>query len=157
MQVWEADKGVYKLMHKLLRKDHPHLLSVIEEIAIVFREKASKQGGCVILGKSKRAPPILAVLSDRKCQFIIELAADEWKDLTPDQKEALVFHHLCSLHIEEDEKTGDIKYSLLPPDFIGYAAEIKKYGVWRSISGGLTAPSQVEEIFGKVDGKSEIH
>ena len=59
---WEAGKDEYAIMQDLISKNHPHLALVDKEIAIIFREKASKSGGQVVLGKSRKAGNIFKVL-----------------------------------------------------------------------------------------------
>ena len=51
VEMWKAGKDVYDVMTKLVTDYHPDLVMVLDEIAIIFREKASKAGGRVILGE----------------------------------------------------------------------------------------------------------
>jgi hypothetical protein len=148
--IYKAGEDTMKLMKKLIKSDFPHLLLVQDDIAIVFREKAKEApGGQTILGTSKKAPALLSVLTDKdyEYKFIIELAEDSWHTLDPKQQEALVFHHLCSLRVEEDPDKGEIKCQLRPPDFYGYKEEVEKYGMWRPYDDDVL--SAVEQMFGK--------
>jgi hypothetical protein len=131
MDIWVAGEDVMDRMRGLIATYHPHLGQVDKEIAILFREKASKAGGKPVLGKTRKAPGILSILGDTEYKFIIELAADEWAGLSFDQQTALLDHHLCACRVEEDEDTQDIKCSLAPPDFIGYRGEVERHGIWR--------------------------
>jgi len=133
---FEANDEVYTLMRNLIANYHPDLASVDKEIAIVMRAKAGKSGGQVVLGKTSKAPWQLGVLGSREYKFIIELAGDEWNNLTDKQREALMDHHLCACGVDIDDVSGEIKCQVLPPDFVGYRGELERHGIWR------TAPTQ---------------
>ena len=130
---WKAGSDVMQTMRNLISQFHPDLAMIEDEISIIFKEKASTAAGKKILGKTRKAPPLLPILTDKQFQyrFVIELAADEWQTLDNKQQEALIDHHLCSIMIEENEETGDVKYSLRPPDFVGYKDEVARHGMWR--------------------------
>lgn len=149
MDIWKAEKKVMKMVSDLIAQHHPHLVLIEEEIGVIFREKASEVAGVVILGKTKKAPSLLPVLTDKKFsyKFLIELGADEWNNSLDDrQRMALLDHHLCSMMAEEDPNTGEIKCTIRPPDFIGYTEEVQRWGMWRPIDDEtLTA---VEKMFG---------
>ena len=138
-----------KIQH-LIANYHPQLVLVEDEIAVLFREKASKAGGQVVLGKSKKAPSIIGVLGDIEYKFIIELAADEWSGLTNAQQTALLDHHLCACSVEENPTTGTMSCFISPPDVVAYRGEIERHGMWRD-SGNpelATTNAPVMEIFG---------
>jgi hypothetical protein len=149
VDIWKAEKKVMKMVSDLIAQHHPHLVLIEEEIGVIFREKASEVAGVVILGKTKKAPSLLPVLTDKKFsyKFLIELGADEWNNSLDDrQRMALLDHHLCSMMAEEDPNTGEIKCTIRPPDFIGYTEEVQRWGMWRPIDDEtLTA---VEKMFG---------
>jgi len=153
MDIWKAGPEVIKQMQGLIGQYHPHLALVEDEIGIVFREKASEVAGVVILGKTKKAPPLLAILTDKQFnyKFVIELGADEWQGLNLQQQDALLDHHLCAMVVEEDPNTGNIKCQLRPPDFIGYKEEVQRHGMWRPMDDETL--SIVEQMFSKKDAK----
>jgi len=128
----EASDHTYEIMRDLIKQYHPDLASVDKEIAIVMREKAGKSGGQVVLGKTKKAPGLLGVLGPVDYKFIIELAGDEWNNLTDKQRVALMDHHLCACSVDIDEVSGEIKCSLRAPDFVGFRDELERHGIWRS-------------------------
>jgi Putative phage metallopeptidase len=146
----EASEQTYDLMRGLIAKYHPDLASVDKEIAIITRPKAGKSGGQVILGKTRKAPGILGVLGTVDYKFIIELAQDEWNNLTDKQREALMDHHLCACNVDIDEDSGEIKCSLNSPDFVGFRGELERHGIWRTPPAdqapGLTS---IEQMFGE--------
>jgi hypothetical protein len=150
MDVWVAEDEVMESIKELIANYHPDLVAVEKQIAVVFREKASKVGDGVILAKSRKAPSLLGVLGDTDYKFVIEIAADEWKSLNNKQRLALLDHHLCACRTEEDQASGEIKKCWVqPPDVAFYQDEVERHGFWRS---GKTnkppEPTLIEEIFG---------
>jgi hypothetical protein len=145
MDVWKAGKDVTDQVESLIMKHHHDLAPFTKEIAVLFREKASKSGGVAVLGRSKKSPPILNVLGDGDYKFIIELAADEWANLTDTQKVALLDHHLCACSVEQD-KNGEDKFMITPPDFVGYRGELERHGIWREQSSNSTSSPQTSAI-----------
>lgn len=131
MDVWKAGSGVYDLMQEILKRHHvERLFDVEDKIQIIFREKAGVAGGRIVQGKTRKANPILKVLHSDDSMFIIEIAADEWQNMTDKEKYALLDHHLCSIHVTEN-KQGERKFTIAPPDFQGFKGEIERHGVWR--------------------------
>jgi len=133
MEIWKAGPDVMKTLRDLIKKHHPHLVLIEEDIGVVYREKAREVAGVTILGATRKAPPLLPVLTDKKFtyKFIIELGADAWQALDDRQRQACLDHHLCSMRVEEDPDSGEVKCSIRPPDFIGYKEEVERWGMWR--------------------------
>ena len=132
MDTWEAGADVWTIAQDLISKYHPNLALVDKEIAIIFREKASKSGGQPCLGKARKASPLFKLLGKSEYKFILELAGDEWKSLADTQRVALLDHLLCHCKVEEDEKTGDIKCSIIRPTVSFFVEELKRHGDWRT-------------------------
>jgi hypothetical protein len=149
MEIYKAGADVMDRVKKLVTDYHPHLLLILEDIGVVFREKAVEKGGKVMLGATKKAPPILSVLTDKQFnyKFIIELGEDVWGELTSSQQTALLDHHLCAMRVEEDAESGTMKCSIRPPDFVGYREEVERHGMWRPMDDDTL--SVIEEMFGK--------
>ena len=148
MDVWKAPDDVVATVNDLIVKYHPHLVSVRGQIAVLFREKASHAGEKAILGKSRKAPAVLGILGDIDYKFIIEIAADEWGLLTDGERVALLDHHLCACKGTEDEQTGDMKFSLQPPDVAFYREEVERHGFWRSKTGKVPDQDLIMDLFG---------
>jgi len=145
---WEAGKDVWEVVQDLISKYHPNLALVDKEIAIIFKEKASKAGGQVVLGKSSKAPGVMKVLGKAEYKFIIEIAGDQWQTLADNQRRALLDHLLCACKVEEDEKDGSIKCSIAAPEVSFFWKELERNGDWR------TRPEQ--EQSGAMDVESVI-
>lgn len=150
MEVWKANQDVREIVKKIITNHHPMLVVYEDQIGLIFREKASKAGGQVVLGRTKKATVLLGVLGDVDYKFIIELASDEWHELNTMQREALLDHHLCACRVEEDEKSGNVKFFIAAPDFVGYRGEIERHGIWRpDPEEGEPGVSPIEELFAK--------
>lgn len=128
---WVAGEDVYSLMRHFVANYHPNLASVDSDIAIIFRGKAAKRGGQVILGVSRKSPAILDILGKETYKFILEIAADEWKTLSNSQQGALMDHLLCACRVEEDEESGELKCSIASPDVQFFWDELTRQGDWR--------------------------
>lgn len=145
--MWRAGDEVMASVKDLIAKYHPHLALHDDEIVILFKEKATQVGEQVILGKTAKASPVLALLADRPYKFIITLAADEWQRLSDKKRLALLDHHLCGCRAEENDKTGTSKFWVQPPDVDFYQGEVERHGFWRT-TGTAADKNALEELFG---------
>lgn len=145
--MWRAGDEVAASVRDLIAKYHPHLAMHDDEIVVLFKEKASVVGDMVVLGKTSKASPILALLADKAYKFVITLAADEWQRLSDKKRLALLDHHLCACMAEEDVATGKSKFWVQPPEVGFFQAELERHGFWRTT--GKAAPkNMLEELFG---------
>lgn len=149
--LYKADNDVLDMVRDLIANHHPDLALVVDEIAVIFREKAAQRGGRAVLGKAAKASPLIGVLGDTDYKFVLELGADSWLELTSRQRNALLDHLLCSCRAEED---GDsVKFSIAPPDVSFFWDELDRWGDWRPRpeGEGPDGPSPVVDVFGKKD------
>ena len=146
---WKAPDEIHAQIKELIGQYHPDLALVVDEIVVVFREKAGSSGGQVVLGRSKRSTALANALSGVEYKFILEIAADQWEnELTSRQREALLDHLLTACRAEEDPKSGEVKCSIASPDISAYRENIERYGMWFPKE-EEEGPSPVEEMFGK--------
>jgi len=146
--MWLAADEVTKALEELIVNHHPDLIMISDQIAVVFRETAAKSGGEVVLGSTKTVAAMTNLLAGKDWKFIIELAGDEWVNLTDRQKEALLDHHLCACSADQDEITGFVKCRVQPADYHAYYDNVKRYGHWLYETRGEEEQSLVEELFG---------
>lgn len=159
---YKAEQEVYDLMKEVVANYHPDLALVVDEIAIVFREKASKSGGKIVLGKPAKASPLFGVLGDTDYKFILTIAADEWANLSNRQRQALMDSMLCACRVEEDDN-GTPVCGIALPDVSYFYDELDRWGDWRPRPPEDGPESPLERIFGKkfakdiesVDGTDE--
>jgi hypothetical protein len=128
---WKAGDEIQLMINTLIGEAHPHLADIADEIVVIFKDKCSRKGNTPILGKTSKAPAILSVLGEADYKFVIELGADCWNQLDPDQKKALLDHQLCFIGGSEDEKTAEMKYHLRSPDIFYFSEEVERNGSWR--------------------------
>jgi hypothetical protein len=127
-ELFVASTDIHDLVRSLISKYHPDLIEITEEIAVIFREQASKSGGSPVLGVARKASPLLGVLSGTDYKFVLELGADVWETLTGKQREALLDHLLC--HCEGEVKDEETKYKIVKPDVSIFRENVERYGMW---------------------------
>jgi hypothetical protein len=131
VEFWKANDEIHTKMKELVANHHPDLALVVDEIVVVFREKAGKAGGQVVLGNSKKVAPIANAIGNTDYKFVLELASDQWEnELTSKQREALLDHLLTACRCEEDPKSGDVKCTVARPDIMAFRENIERYGMW---------------------------
>ena len=147
--MWKAGDDVVQTVKDLITKHHPMLVDILEEIAVLFKEKGTQVDDVIIAGKTAKAPPLLGALAPEKpYTFIITLAADAWEEMDAKQRLALLDHHLCGCGAKENEKDGEMTYYLRPPDVAFYKEEVERHGAWRSSGGTGPTPNLIEDLFG---------
>lgn len=154
-EIWVACDSVYDLMRRVMASCHPHIAGTDAEIVILMREKAIKSGGVLCRGTVKKASNVLDkivrhVNDDVGVKFVMEIAGDEWNIYDDNQREALMDHLLCMIHIEYDEKTGEIKYGIKKPEIQMFKAEIRRRGVWMDVSEENDGFSDVVTVVNKI-------
>jgi hypothetical protein len=152
----KAEPAIQRQAWDLIGKQHPGIGGALNkgELVVVFREKAAKSGGQVILGTSRKASPLMNVIAGENIVFIIELPKDEWVDLTLKQREALLDHHLCSCQAEEG-KNGNWKFSVIKPPIQAHPDNIKRYGMWWPRDDDEDGDDPVGDMFGGDGGSAE--
>jgi hypothetical protein len=149
-QMWKAGDDVMNTVTDLIAKYHPDLVLCDEEIAVVFKEKASQVGDVVIAGKTAKAPKLLGILGEVDYKFVITLGADEWQSLSDKQRVALLDHHLCACGVEENPKTGSTRFYVRIPDVAFFKDEVERHGFWRT-SGASASQDYISDLFGEDD------
>jgi len=144
---WLAGDDIKSTVRDLIAKYHPRLAMVVDEIAIVFKEKATEVGDVVIAGTTAKASPLFSILAEIPWKFVITLAADAWNDLDDRQKLALLDHHLCACGVKEN-KAGDQSFFVARPHVAFFKEEVERHGVWRT-SGANPTPDLIKDIFGE--------
>jgi hypothetical protein len=147
---WKASEDIYEMMKGLVANNHPDLVLAVDDIAIVFKEKAGKSGGRAVLGAARKVAPIANALSDKSYKFVLEIGADLWEHgLTGRQREALLDHLLSACHGDEDENSGEMKWSVVKPDITAFRGNVERYGLWfpSEEENDEAATNALEEMF----------
>jgi len=122
---------------KLIPKYHPELASA--NIIYLCRNKAVKSAGKPIPGHVKKASPMEAHISrsyfsannqDEEANFIMTVALEVWNTMQPNQRIALIDHLLTRCVGTEDEKTGEMKYGIRPPQIQEFSEIAERHGRW---------------------------
>lgn len=122
------------IAQRLIPKYHSGIASA--NIIFLCRNKSQKQGGVPVPGTVKKASPIEHHIGshyfdgDRGPDFIMTVALDVWNELQPNQRVALIDHLLTRCVGEEDERTGEMRYSVRPPQVQEFPEVAERNGKW---------------------------
>jgi hypothetical protein len=131
-------------------------------VEYVFRDKAPRSHGRLVLGRARKISGLAAWLAEAKHLnalavprpfFVIEISHDTWGQLTPVQRRALVDHELCHCRVEVDDD-GEAQLSIRGHDFEEFASVIRRNGLWASAS-ELIAAAVCEQLALAVDEVTE--
>jgi hypothetical protein len=93
----------------------------------LWQRVGAKAAGVRVFARAQRPGKLYRHLA-AGADFFLLIGADHCREtgLTRWQLEALVYSELCSCGF--DPATG--KYAIRPPDFVGFVAEVDRYGLW---------------------------
>ena len=117
---------VEQLAKRLIPKYHSHLASA--KLAYLFKNKSIKSKNREVVATAKTIGKDMHALSGY--DFLITTAYPTWQELSDKQKLAVIDHELEHCFVEDDEKTGDTKYSILPHDVEEFGSIIKRHGLY---------------------------
>jgi hypothetical protein len=147
-EMWLAEEEVDMAKDSLIGKYHTHLAEISQDIAIVFKDKASEKLGKKIPGQTKKANKLVNLLAKRELVFVIELANDVWQDLSDQERMALLDRQLCFCAAIEKED-GTKKWAIALPDACYFKAEVQRHGFWYT-SGDRAEDVIVNKVFGNI-------
>lgn len=111
--------------------DHKPLIDI--RIECVWKPKATRSKGHLVLGKARKISGLNAYLANGGEEFfVIEIALDTWDHLTHEQRVALVDHELCHLRVDEDHVTGEPVLGMHHHEIEEFAGVIARHGFWKS-------------------------
>lgn len=112
--------------------DHAELAGV--DVVYCWRDKAAKSKGRTVLGKARKVSGLNAFLArDQESDeplFVVEIAQDEWIELTTKQRYALVDHELSHLRVKIGDD-GERDLSIRGHDVEEFRAVIDRHGFWK--------------------------
>jgi len=123
---FDPAEAVEKIAKKLIPKYHPYLANC--KIAYLFKNKPMTSKGCEVLGTAEKVSKKNHALSGY--HFIITVSYPSWNDLSDAKRRAVVDHELAHCFVDDDEKTGDPKYSILPHDVEEFGEIIRRHGLY---------------------------
>lgn len=132
---------------------HAHLATA--RIRYIFVDKAGKKGGQEQYGKVQKLSGALEYLLES--DFLVEVAEPKWSELTPEQQKALTDHLLERLWGEEDDKTGEMKWTLREPDVQEFATILRRHGAWNAALTGFVSVAQSIQLDEIVQEETELN
>lgn len=121
MPDWKkATPDVLKMAERLIEKHHKSLIGA--RIGFLFRDKAQKSKGKIILGKASKVSPRLQPYLNY--DFLIWIAEEEWDNMLQAAREALLDHELCHCYMGVDGP------KILPHDIEEFRDIIDRHGFW---------------------------
>lgn len=144
--------SVKEVADALIRKHHDHLATA--NIIFVCRNKEIKSGGRILPGKVSIPNALYKYLTmdalatqngfkaidhDElpQANFIIEVATETWNPASPDRRIAMIDHLLARCVGEEDPKSGEMKWSMRPPQVQEFPEVAERNGAWNDELGEM--------------------
>ncbi|MBD3784576.1 MAG: hypothetical protein IE926_16775 [Micrococcales bacterium] len=130
-----ADTEVEPIAKALIAevKDHEDLVHA--RILYVFRDKHALSRGHAILGKARKVAGLTQFLVDDESidapLFVLEFPRDLWKEMTDQQRRALVDHELSHLAVERNDD-GIWVGRTRGHDVEEFLAIVKRHGLWKA-------------------------
>lgn len=125
--VYEVSPEIETVMHRLIRLN-PVQFGWVNNFklgcVIVRGAKAKDEGGCVILARFVKVPPLWHGLTGYDA--IIRVEDWAWRRLAAEQQEALVTHVLCHGSMSDKGALRVVKHDLEEFGFV-----VRKYGAWQ--------------------------
>lgn len=125
-QSYSMAEVVEEVAQDLITQYHPDLVTA--RIKFLFQEFAGKKNGKVIAGVAKKVSGVMEFFAE--CDFILLVALDQWNEMDKPKRLALVDHLLERCKGEEDDQTGETKWSMREPDVHEFSTILKRHGTW---------------------------
>lgn len=131
---------VEKIGTDLIRTEFDHKDLADVRVEYVFRDKAQKSAGRIVLGTARKIGGLSAFLAahgdashlgDPEPFFVIVIALDTWEVLDAKQRRALIDHELMHCKVTEDEG-GGAKLATRGHDLEEFASIVERHGLWSS-------------------------
>lgn len=126
-KLYSDAEGVAAEAQRLIPLYHPELATA--RMRFIYVDKASQKNGRPIYGKVKRVSGNMEFLLE--LDFLIEVGLDAYNELTAEQRTAAIDHLLEQCTGEEDEKTGEMKWSMREPDVREFTTIFRRNGAWQ--------------------------
>ena len=148
-KLYSLAESVEAVAKTLIPTYHPELATA--RIIYVFVEKASMKNGRPVLGKAKKVSGALEFLLE--ADFMLEVALDQWNDLTPQQRQALTDHLLerCTGEEDEEDAGAAMKWSCREPDVTEFMSILQRHGAWNEALSGFVSVAQRVNVETLVD------
>jgi Putative phage metallopeptidase len=119
----EATVTDYMDLSDLVKVEFPDLARIDIQIKMFIHKKAKYSKGCEILGQIRLSPVIHKALHGVDAVIFLNPAYPSYPQRT---KEALLYHELSHLHVDEDGTLSTVDHDLME-----FYSVYKKYGDWK--------------------------
>lgn len=131
MDIWRAEPEVTELAAEVIKQYRPELADT--EIVYIMREKAGKKGGKTVIATARKVATKENVVHTYEGKpdvtFVVEIGADAWKELSPEQQRAVMHHELCHCGFEDTEDGGP-EPAVIPHDIEEFSAVVEAHGFY---------------------------
>ena len=131
MDFWRADSDVVDMATAVIKQYRPELADT--EIVYMFKEKAGKKGPKVVIATARKVSSKENVVHSFEGKadvtFVVEIGADAWQELSPDQRKAVLHHELCHCGFD-DKEDGGPEPALIPHDIEEFSEVVEAHGFY---------------------------
>jgi len=125
-KTYDHAESVEAIATRILPTYHTELATA--RIGYIFVDTASKKNGKPVLGKARKVSGALEFLLEK--DFLVEVALDQWNDLSEAQRLALVDHLLECCTGEDPDDGGEYKWKMREPDVREFTTILRRHGAW---------------------------
>lgn len=150
-KTYSESETIEAIAASLIPMYHPELANA--RIKCLFMDQTPKKNGREIPGKAQKVSGKWEHLTE--LDFVLEIAEPVWNDMTNDQRTALVDHLLECCTGEEDEQSGEMKWSIRSPDVQEFSTILERHGNWNETLGGFLQVAQSIELDGIIEDETE--
>jgi hypothetical protein len=150
-KVYATAENVEKEALSLIPMYHPELATA--RFKYVFVDKASMKNGKPVRGKIRKVSGVLEFLLE--ADFLMEIALDQWNEMSDTQRKACIDHLLESCTGEEDENDGTMKWSVREPDVQEFSAILRRHGAWNDDLAAFASIAKTIDIDSYVEAAVE--
>lgn len=149
--IGDLDSGT-DILSNLIRKHHLDLAGC--RFRLLCTNKEIKSGGRSRPGKVSKATPLIKHLASddqgNEPDFIILVSLTQWNDADLSKRTAILDHLLTCIEAKEDEKSGEMKFTIVGPQVAEFAEIVERHGTYnealKDIAHVITHASGVNPI-----------
>ena len=153
-KVYGIAESVEEVAKTLIPNYHSELATAV--VKYVFVDKASMKSGRPVLGKARKLSGALEFLLESN--FMIEVAMDQWNDLTPRQRDALVDHLLeyCTGEEDEEDAGAPMKWKIREPDVREFRTILQRHGAWNEDLSGFVSVARRINVEAMIEASTDV-
>lgn len=146
---------IENMAKELIAHHHSHLATA--RIAYLYCNKEKKSQGRVTFATAGKLSPKAKALCEY--DFVITIYHPTWVKLSDEEQKIVLDHELCHLMVDDDDESGETKYSIIPHDFEEFGEILQRYGdaghLKRLVQIASSVKSNEEDFSDEVDLEDE--